>query len=151
MSIRLGQAGPKPLRRVVPVGVLGNDDVAHRFVLAGFTHAVAAGDIPADRPEPTGGEECAPLFDADRPIGFATFYQPEGRSFIWHDLLWVDPRFRSRGGGRLLIDAVNDFAAVQGCAAVKFGTLVGNATMPIIAQMMGFEQQSVTFSKAIPQ
>ncbi len=131
------------------ISQLADDAAASRYVLVGFAHALGNGDIPADRPPPTGGEQCTLLFDGETPIGFATYYRPEDHDFLWLDLLWVHPDHRSRGQGRRLIRAVEQAAVLDGASGVRFGTLLTNSTMPIIARMMGFEQQSITYSKAV--
>ncbi len=137
-----------PVTRSVVLGDLG-DSMILAFVLFGLHEARSAGTIPADRPDPTGGEDCMLLMEDGKLIGFAVFYLPEGNDFVWLDLLWVAPGFRSRGGGRLLISSVLKRAAEWGVPTVRFGTAVDNPTMPIIAKMMGFEQHSVTYTRQV--
>ena len=64
--------------------------------------------------------------DNGRLIGYLagyahrTFYA--GGSIAWVDEIWVEPDYRDRGTGRLLMDAFEDWASRRGCVQVSLAT-----------------------------
>lgn len=95
-------------------------------------------DAIADRQPP--GDDCGVAIAVARSghwAGFATFYETtDGR--LWLDVLWVEPAWRRRGAGRLLLEAVRQAARSAGLAGVACGHAEHNAPMVALMQRAGW-------------
>lgn len=130
---------------------LADDDEAFAYARSRFAAGQAEGAFPLDRPGPSGGEQCLLRVAADGQIvGFATFYDPhDDGAMCWVDLIWIEPNWRHRGQCRALLREAGEIASKQGIKSIHFGTLLSNQTMQVIAQMMGFAQHSLRYSRPL--
>jgi GNAT superfamily N-acetyltransferase len=128
------------------VSVLADHPRLFAFVLTAFADGIDSGAFPAGRLPPTGTESCAfHAPDGVEPIAFATFYQPDERSFVWLDLLWVEPEFRERGWGGAIIQALADRSRRVGHSHLEFGTLASNGAMQQLAEKIGCDRFTIGY------
>lgn len=107
------------------------------FVHDRLRQAQRADAIP-DRQPP--GDDCGvaiAVAGSGHWAGFATFYETtDGR--LWLDVLWVEPAWRRRGAGRLLLEAVRQAARSSGLAGVACSHAEHNAPMVALMQRTGW-------------
>jgi GNAT superfamily N-acetyltransferase len=77
------------------------------------------------------------------PLGFATYFFPYPRkSFIWIDLLWVEPAFRRQGIATALLRAIGD---EHGPCHLQFGTIAENAGTHALAESLGWRAHATIY------
>jgi len=107
------------------------------------------GAIPRDRAPLTGCEDAFFAYEGGTVVGCAVFWNPEGRPFLYLDILFVAPEHRRRGLGAGLLDAVAAEAAELGLTEIHFGTMLANAPMQALGRKAGFETKYVVMVRTL--
>ncbi|MBN9135961.1 MAG: GNAT family N-acetyltransferase [Phyllobacterium sp.] len=119
-----------------------------------FTRMIAEKAIDADRAKLTGFEWGVFALEGtgrrSKPVGMSIYYQPEGHSLVWLDLLYVAPAHRGFGIGTSLIERTAAAAETWGVSRLEFGTLRHNARMLALAEKCGFAQTAIQFGRDVP-
>ena len=68
--------------------------------------------------------------------------------WVLHDL-YVDPGYRQRGAGRLLMNAARDFCRAKGAARIDLATAIANKNAQTLYESLGYERDTEFFQYSL--
>lgn len=87
------------------------------------------------------------ISEGGRLIAFVVYFQHRGRTFI--DLIHVEPAFRRRGLGTMLLQAVVAAASARHDFKIWVMTSVDNVAMRSLSERAGFAATSIYYTMAL--
>lgn len=129
------------------VPYLGDDPAAFEYAQAAFRAMVQERVVPP-RSGPSGSEAAILASYKGHAVALATYYPgagAPGHSWLWLDLLYVEPEARNKGVARELVTRLRLDAGLLGATHVRFGVKLDNDAMLGLASRLGFASDSLNF------
>lgn len=115
-----------------PSDVTGANNYINARLQSGESVVFAAFDEEGEKPSPVGFVQLYPLYSSIRMV----------KNWILNDL-FVEAEYRSKGVGKLLVEAAMDMAKGHGAKFLQLETAADNYGAQRLYEAIGFERQSI--------
>lgn len=133
-----------------PVSFWAKDEEPLRsWVLATVSKAQGMGDLPPRDSGIPAGSVVIWIGAHAAPDAFATFCVLEGQTTVWLDILYVEPGFRGKGLGLLLLQIVEQASRLNGYKSMQLGTGPLNLAMQRLALKAGWGKRMLVMERKL--